>query len=374
MIMKNIPSVRMILFCMVSYSILMNGCLKERPNAPPRCEILNPKDQSVFTVEDELDLRFTAWDTDGDIASIEVFLNGIQITTLDHTRNEFNFSLNDMSPGKFVLKLHVVDDQGEENNEVIHLTINPALPVFTDPRDGHMYHYVQIGDQTWMAENLAYLPTVDPVDRLSGSEPRYYVLNYTGEDVGEARNQETFVKHGVLYNWPAALTAPPEGWHLPSHMEWRELEQYIASEHKECVLCEEEGMEVGDGTYFRSQTWTFMTLYLLHTSGWRCDLNGLNVYGLSLLPCYPNRGFIESETTCQEEGYWWTATQTEYDEAEIWVRNILKSTDFRSFQLAIQTESNEADIRRQPIQNPTAFMGFQMSPQIGLSVRCIRDK
>jgi hypothetical protein len=37
---------------------------------------------------------------------------------------------------------------------------------FTDERDGREYKWVKIGDQIWMAENLAYVPYVCAPDSL----------------------------------------------------------------------------------------------------------------------------------------------------------------------------------------------------------------
>jgi len=40
----------------------------------------------------------------------------------------------------------------------------PPTGTFTDSRDNHVYKYLTAGAQIWMAENLAYLPTVSPAD------------------------------------------------------------------------------------------------------------------------------------------------------------------------------------------------------------------
>ncbi len=97
-----------------------------------------------------------------------------------------------------------------------------------------MYKTVTIGDQVWLAENLAYLPSV--VGPATGSEdtghetdPYYYVYDYDGTDVAAAKATANYTTYGVLYNWLAALTACPEGWHLPSNEELTQLEIYLAN-------------------------------------------------------------------------------------------------------------------------------------------------
>ena len=106
-------------------------------------------------------------------------------------------------------------------------TPQDAPNTFTDSRDGNVYKTVTIGEQVWMAENLAYLPSVVGPATESFTEPHYYVYGYDGTNVTAAKGTTNYNKYGVLYNWPAALTACPEGWHLPSDAEWTQLEEYL---------------------------------------------------------------------------------------------------------------------------------------------------
>jgi len=101
---------------------------------------------------------------------------------------------------------------------------------FADTRDGKVYRWVKIGNQVWMAENLAYLPAVSPSSIGSDTEPYYYVYGYKGTSVSAAKATANYVTYGVLYNWPAAIQTCPSGWHLPNNAEWTELTDYLGGQ------------------------------------------------------------------------------------------------------------------------------------------------
>jgi uncharacterized protein (TIGR02145 family) len=107
---------------------------------------------------------------------------------------------------------------------------------FTDSRDGHIYSYVKIGGQTWMTENLAYLPEVGLTSTGLTTVYRYYVYGYTGDSVEEAKESSNYSTYGVLYNWVSAKDACLPGWHLPGDEEWMVLEKYLGMSESETNL------------------------------------------------------------------------------------------------------------------------------------------
>lgn len=112
---------------------------------------------------------------------------------------------------------------------------------FTDLRDSSHYNVVKIGDQLWMAENLKYLPSVTSSGTFSITDAYYYIYDYNGTNVADAKATTNYTTYGVLYNWSAAVDGAssnnlnpsgvkgvcPAGWHLPSDAEWTELADYL---------------------------------------------------------------------------------------------------------------------------------------------------
>jgi hypothetical protein len=54
-----------------------------------------------------------------------------------------------------------------------------------------------------MAENLAYLPGIDPPTIESYIELHYYVYGYYFDIPSEAKTTDSYLTYGVLYIWPA---------------------------------------------------------------------------------------------------------------------------------------------------------------------------
>lgn len=179
-----------------------------------------------------------------------------------------------------------------------------------DP-DGRNYAIVHIGDQTWMAENLAWLPRVSASDTGSDSLRHYYVYGYEDTIVSAAKATLNYNIYGVLYNWPAAILEPaeksgatgryrgvcPSGWHIPYDEEWKVLETNLGMSWHDA-----------DSIYLRNSGW--VGTQLKSSVGWNNAGNGSNASGFTALPGgYRNThgGFIRMD----DYGLFWTGTQSD---------------------------------------------------------------
>ena len=114
----------------------------------------------------------------------------------------------------------------------------PGTPIMMDI-DSNVYSTVQIGDQCWMRSNLRTTRYADgtavPAGNSAYSETDPYYYDY--------ENCFTLPERGYYYNWPAVMhgqpsstTNPsevqgicPNGWHVPSNLEWKQMRDYVTS-------------------------------------------------------------------------------------------------------------------------------------------------
>lgn len=203
-------------------------------------------------------------------------------------------------------------------------------------RDNYNYPIVVIGTQTWMAENLKYLPSVVGSDTGSETEAYYYVNGYDGTSVDDAKATINYNTYGVLYNWIAAMNGKtssdsnpsnvqgvcPDGWHLPSELEWTQLADYLGGEFVAGGKLKEKG----------TQHWINL------------NEGATNESGFKALPA----GYRWSNGTFGSIGYssyWWSTTEyyTYYA--------VTRFVDYSSSHLT----------------------SINYNKEFGLSVRCIKD-
>ena len=218
----------------------------------------------------------------------------------DSTSTEQNPSHTYQKAGKYTVKLTVTNNQGSDSEtKTDYITVNSGggPGTFTDPRDGKIYKTVKIGTQTWMAENLAYLPNVSLASNGSKTDSYYYVYGYNGTSVSEAKATDNYTTYGVLYNWAAAKAACPGGWHLPTDEEWKTLEMYLGMSQSQADGTGSRGIDEGRK--------------LKRTSGWYQGGNGSDEVGFSALPG-GYRSNYGNFNNLSYFGYWWSATSTCY--------------------------------------------------------------
>jgi uncharacterized protein (TIGR02145 family) len=170
---------------------------------------------------------------------------------------------------------------------------------FVDSRDGNEYEWITLGDQIWMAENLAYLPSVNTTGSTHGLDPRYYVYEYDGTDVEEAKSSFNYTTYGVLYNWPAATDACPTGWHLPADEEWMELEIYLGMSYTEAYSEYYRGTDQGSQLAGNEALWVDNAL------------ENNYAFGSTGFDALPGGFYYSSFIDIGYDGYWWTASEYE---------------------------------------------------------------
>lgn len=181
----------------------------------------------------------------------------------------------------------------------VEIAFNPSLTYgsVTDA-DGNIYKTIQIGTQTWMAENLKttkfrngdLIPEVTDRTQWKTLASGAYT-NYNNEAGLSAT-------YGCLYNWYAIndnRNLAPEGWHVATDNEWTTLVDYLGGRG----LAAYKLLETG-------------------TSHWAAPNSGAtNECGFSALP----GGFLltgEGYLGIGSNSIWWSATEVDTDYGSYW--------------------------------------------------------
>ena len=179
--------------------------------------------------------------------------------------------------------------------------------------DGNVYQTVQIGDQVWMAENLkvTHYRNGDAIPNVT-SNSEWAGLS-TGAYCAYDDNESNADTYGYLYNWYAiddSRNIAPEGWHVPTDAEWKELEMQLGMSQSEADDTGWRGTNEGSKLAGNAALWHNGDLENntnFGTSGFNALPGGYRYYG----GYYGDMGY---------GGYFWSSTESGSDDA--WSRTL----------------------------------------------------
>lgn len=235
-------------------------------------------------------------------------------------------------------------ENGEEGTNPVY----PETPVIVQNAvqdiDGNQYNAVRMGDQLWMAENLKTTHFADgteiPLSTGSSSTTPYrYIPNDNPSNISD---------YGYLYNWAATTRNSssnsnsahvqgicPDGWHVPSDAEWKQLTNYVGGNIQ--YVCNEI-----NGNIAKAMASTTGWSYSSNSCAVGNDPNSNNASGFSAMPA---GGYYRSPNYFSYRAYFWTADK--FNDCNAYSRRL---------------DYNYADVERS-----------NHDKSDGLSVRCVQD-
>ncbi len=248
--------------------------------------------------EDPVSALQVRWDWEND---------GIWDTNYSTSKtNAHQYSLE----GGKTIKLEVKDTEGLIDTTENYIFIGET-GTMTD-QDGNVYQTIKIGNQWWMAENLkvTHYRNGDAIPNVTGGSE--WVSLSTGAYCAYDNNNGNVSTYGLLYNRYAVDDSrgiAPEGWHVPSDEEWKELEIYLGMSQSEADAAGFRGTDEGGKL---KETGT--------SHWWSPNTGATNESGFTALPggyrSYDDGSFGALSVT----GYW--LSSTEYSSTDAWIHYI----------------------------------------------------
>jgi len=191
----------------------------------------------------------------------------------------------------------------------------PGISTGTDI-DGNTFNTVQIGSQCWMKENLKTTTYQDGTPIPNVTDGSSWSNLTTGAYVWYDNDISWKGPYGAMYNWYATVDTNglcPTGWHVPTHIEWTALTNFIGGvgppHGNELKSCRQVSSPFGGGCNTTE-----------HPRWDDSAQNGTDDYGFSGLP-NGNRSYDDG-TFSSLGGFcnWWTSTEaTSY---RAWMRDL----------------------------------------------------
>lgn len=202
--------------------------------------------------------------------------------------------------------------------------------------DGNVYHTVKIGNQWWMAENLKVKKYRNGDAIQNVTDAGTWSGLTTGAHCNYDNSEANAVTYGRLYNWYAvndSRNIAPEGWHVPSDAEWKQLEMHLGMSQSEADAPGWRGTNEGGKLKEKG------------TAHWNSPNTGASDdYGFTALP----GGYRLDDGNFYVLGnvaHFWSSTENSTSSA--WFRYLYYDS---------------ASISR-----------YSLNKQVGFSVRCVRD-
>lgn len=162
-------------------------------------------------------------------------------TTNGNGTGSFTGNITGLTPGTtYYVRAYATNSVGTAYGNTVSFTTPFTCGGITSDIDGNTYQTLQLGNQCWMKENLRTTHYADGTSiALSSSTSTTTAYRYNPND--DANNVPSY---GYLYNWPAVMHGAnssannpsgvqgicPNGWHVPSHAEWRQLSNYVSGQ------------------------------------------------------------------------------------------------------------------------------------------------
>ncbi len=262
---------------MITFIFLIN-CNKKQTNEPTDNTTLT----ASFTVNPTLGLTSTIFNFDASgcsdpedpISSLQVRWDWDNNGTWDTGYSTTKTATHQYSTeGTKTINFEVKNTRGLTDTTTNQVSVSITSTGNVTDIDGNVYQTIIIGNQWWMTENLKVtryrngdaIPNITDDSAWSGLTTGAY-CNYNNDT-------NIVATYGRLYNWYAvddSRNIAPEGWHVPTDDEWKELEMYLGMSQSQANITSWRGTNEGDK--------------LKTTSGWQSSGHGTNSSGFSALP------------------------------------------------------------------------------------------